>query len=385
MQSKEQTVTIHARHLYLQPSTFHLQPFFSFPDRAWERGQFIRMTAAKLHPRNLLAIETSCDETAAAVLRNGKRLLSNIVASQVHIHREYGGIVPELASRHHLEDILRVVEKALIDAGTDRSGIDAIAVTQGPGLVGSLVVGLSFAKALAIARDIPLTGVNHLHAHVTSIFLQDRTPSFPYVGLVVSGGHTNLYIVKNFLSAELFGQTRDDAAGEAFDKVAKILGLEYPGGPIVSRLAEDGDPRAFAYPRARLPKTPFDFSFSGLKTSVLTSVRKMSEQGPLPLEDICASFQEAVVDVLVDKTLSAARHYGIREIVVSGGVATNSRLRAGMTEKAQKLGYEAYFPDPEFCTDNAGMVAVTGYHQINAGILLKDDADVYSKLPIDVL
>ncbi|MBW1926970.1 MAG: tRNA (adenosine(37)-N6)-threonylcarbamoyltransferase complex transferase subunit TsaD [Deltaproteobacteria bacterium] len=336
----------------------------------------------KLNPRNLLAIETSCDETAAAVLRDGRHLMSNIVASQAHIHKEYRGIVPELASRHHLEDIVRVAEKALLEANTDMSAIDAVAVTQGPGLVGSLVVGLSFAKALAMARGIPLTGVNHLHAHLSSVLLCKHTPSFPFVGLVVSGGHTNLYVVNDFLSAELLGQTRDDAAGEAFDKVAKMLGLEYPGGPIISQLAEKGDPRAFSYPRARLPKTPFDFSFSGLKTSVLTSIRKLSGQGPLPVQDICASFQEAVVDVLVEKVLFAAKNYDITRIAVTGGVATNSRLRAKMGEEARKLGCKAYFPYPELCTDNAAMVALTGYHQIRAGILIREDADVYSRLPI---
>jgi len=337
------------------------------------------MTKIAFSPKNLLAIETSCDETAAAVLRDGRQLMSNVIASQVPIHRKYGGIVPELASRHHLEAIARVVEKALLDADIDISAIDAIAVTQGPGLVGSLIVGFSFAKAMAMARKIPLTGVNHLHAHLSSILLQESIPSFPYIGLVVSGGHTNLYIVRNFLSVELLGQTRDDAAGEAFDKVAKILGLEYPGGPIISRFSEGGDPMAFSYPRARLPETPLDFSFSGLKTSVLTSVKKMSRQGPLPVRDICASFQEAVVDILVEKTLSAAKRYGIDEIVVSGGVAANSRLRTKMAEEAGKLGYSTYFPCPELCTDNAAMVGVVGYHQIRAGIVAKEDADVYSK------
>jgi N6-L-threonylcarbamoyladenine synthase len=339
-------------------------------------------TTAKFNSKNLLAIETSCDETAAAVLKDGKQLMSNVVASQVHIHREYWGIVPELASRHHLEDIVWVVEKALLDANTDRSAIDAIAVTQGPGLVGSLVVGLSFAKAMAMALGIPLTGVNHLHAHLSSVFLSEHIPSFPFVGLVVSGGHTNLYVVNDFLSADLLGQTRDDAAGEAFDKVAKMLGLEYPGGPIVSKLAEKGDPSALSYPRAKLPKTPFDFSFSGLKTSVLTSVKKLSRQGPLPVHDICASFQEAVVDVLVEKALSAAKNYDINRIAVTGGVATNSKLRVRMAKETQKLGYEAYFPYPELCTDNAAMVAITGYHQIKAGIVIKEDADVYSRLSI---
>ncbi len=335
------------------------------------------MTENTFVPKNLLAIETSCDETAAAVLRNGRDLMSNVIVSQVPIHRKYGGVVPELASRHQLEAIVEVVEKALIDADTDRSDIDAVAVTQGPGLVGSLIVGFSFAKAMAMAQKVPLTGVNHLHAHLTSIFLQESSPSFPYIGLVVSGGHTSLYIVRDFLSVELLGQTRDDAAGEAFDKVAKILGLGYPGGPIISRLSEGGDPMAFSYPRARLPDTPLDFSFSGLKTSVFTSVKQI--QGTLPVRDICASFQEAVVDVLVEKAISAAKRYAIYDIVVSGGVAANSRLRARMTRDAERLGYRTYFPRLEFCTDNAAMVGIVGYHQIRAGMVIKEDADVYSK------
>ncbi|HID98131.1 MAG TPA: tRNA (adenosine(37)-N6)-threonylcarbamoyltransferase complex transferase subunit TsaD [Thermodesulfobacteriaceae bacterium] len=331
-------------------------------------------------PELVLAIESSCDETAAAVLKNGTCLLSNIVASQIDIHRQYGGIVPELASRHHLKDIYRVVEKALSDASLEISSIDAIAVTQGPGLVGSLVVGLSFAKAIALARGIPFTGVNHLHAHLCSAFLQDRRPEFPFIGLVVSGGHTSIYLVRDMLSAKLLGRTRDDAAGEAFDKVAKILGLDYPGGPVISRLAASGDPDAFSYPRAILPDTPLDFSFSGLKTSVLTSVKRMTGDGKLPVPDICASFQEAVVDVLVKKTITAAREHGIHEIVVTGGVAANPRLRQKLTETAENIGYSSYFPDPELCTDNAAMIAKAGYHQLKAGIEAGDDADVYSRI-----
>jgi N6-L-threonylcarbamoyladenine synthase len=336
----------------------------------------------KTKPKNLLALETSCDETAAAVLKNGNQLMSNVVASQINIHKNYGGIVPELASRKHLENIVWVVEKALSDANIDRSEIDAIAFTQGPGLVGSLVVGLSFAKAMAMALDIPITGVNHLHAHLASVFLGKSHPSFPFVGLVVSGGHTNLYMVNNILSAELLGHTRDDAAGEAFDKVAKMLGLEYPGGPIISQLSEKGNPNAFFYPRARLPETPFDFSFSGLKTSVLTLAKRLPKQELLPVQDICASFQEAVVDVLVEKTLHAAKNYNVKNIVVTGGVASNYRLREKMAQEAKKLDYKVYFPSPDLCTDNAAMVALLGYHQIKAGILAKEDADVYSRLPV---
>jgi N6-L-threonylcarbamoyladenine synthase len=343
------------------------------------------MTENHSDPQHILAIETSCDETAAAILEGGVRVLSNVVASQIDIHKDYGGIVPELASRHHLQAIVWVVEQAFSEAGLDLSAVDGIAVTQGPGLVGSLVVGLSFAKALARARNLPLTGVNHVHAHLLSAFLEEDRPSFPYVGLVVSGGHTSLYLVRGFLSAELLGLSRDDAAGEAFDKVAKILGLEYPGGPIVSRLAEEGDPRAFVYPRARLPATPFDFSFSGLKTSVLTSVKRLSGPGPLPVADICASFQEAVVDVLVEKAIAAARAHETRDIVVAGGVAANARLRTRMSEECKSAGLCAFFPGPAVCTDNAAMVALTGYHQIRAGILAGEDADVYSRLPASPL
>ncbi len=331
--------------------------------------------------RYLLAIETSCDETAAAVLEGGKRLLSNVVASQIKIHSEYGGIVPELASRHHLESIVPVVDEAIESAGIDVSQLEGVAVTQGPGLVGSLLVGLSFAKAFAEARSLKLTGVNHIHAHLFSVFLGSEYPEFPFLGLVVSGGHTSLYVVNNFFSVELIGQTRDDAAGEAFDKVAKILGLPYPGGPVISKLAQKGDPGAYSLPRARLPETPFDFSFSGLKTAVLTLVNRLrKELSDLPLEDICASFQEAVVDVLVEKSIKAAKENGLDKVVVAGGVAANSRLRYKMGSASNQEGIKAYFPPLDFCMDNAAMVALVGHRQLQAGMVLGPDADVYSRL-----
>ncbi len=333
-----------------------------------------------LLPRYLLAIESSCDETAAAVLSHGELIKSNIVSSQVEIHREYGGIVPEIASRKHLEAISLVVSEAVERAGIGLTDIDAVAITQGPGLVGSLVVGLSFAKAFAVARGIPFTGVNHLAAHLASIFLEPDTPSFPFIGMVVSGGHTSIYRVDSMLSMELLGRTRDDAAGEAFDKVAKILGLEYPGGPVISHLAAKGDPAAFDFPRAMLPDTPLDFSFSGLKTSVLTMVRRLErDQSSLPIEDLCASFQEAVVDVLIKKLILAARNNDISEVVVTGGVAANSRLRQRLSSEASREGIKAFFPSPGYCTDNAAMVAVAGFHQLKAGIKAKVDADVYSR------
>ncbi len=338
-------------------------------------------------PRLILGIETSCDETAAAVLLEGRGLLSNIISSQVDIHAEYGGIVPEIASRKHVEAIDFVVKRALGEARITLNEIDALSVTQGPGLVGSLVVGLSYAKACAFSSGKPITGVNHIHAHLMACFLEkETTPRFPFVGLVVSGGHTSLYRVDHYLKVELLGSTRDDAAGEAFDKVAKILGLPYPGGPVISRLAEKGRGDAFSFPRARLPETPFDFSFSGLKTSVLQTVRRLESQGKkVVVEDICASFQEAVVDVLTEKTIHAAMEHKVGWVVAAGGVASNKRLRNRLKKACQENGLNFVVPSPVFCTDNAAMVALTGLYQIKGGITLGPDADVYSRLPVKFL
>jgi len=330
----------------------------------------------------VLGIETSCDETAAAVLKGGERLLSNVIASQVEVHAEYGGVVPEIASRKHVEAIDLVVKEALDQAGIGLRDVDGLAVTQGPGLVGSLVVGLSYAKACAFPLNKPITGVNHIHAHLMACFLEEENrPEFPFVGLVVSGGHTSLYRVDDFFHVELLGSTRDDAAGEAFDKVAKILGLPYPGGPVISKLAQKGRSDAFSFPRARLPETPLDFSFSGLKTAVLQTVQKIRAAGQeLVVEDICASFQEAVVDVLVSKTLEAALEHKVKWVVAAGGVASNESLRKRLMTECKSRGLGFSVPRPIFCTDNAAMVALAGHHQLMNDMLLSDDADVYSRL-----
>ncbi len=345
--------------------------------------QYMNRNPCHQAPELVLAIESSCDETAASVVRHGSEVLSNVVASQVEVHCEYGGVVPEIASRCHMEIITRVVDQALGDARLGLGDVSALAVTQGPGLVGSLVVGLSFAKALSAAAGLPLTGVNHVHAHLFSPFLSSPVaPVFPSVGLVVSGGHTSLFLVEDYLSIKALGRTRDDAAGEAFDKVAKLLGLGYPGGPAISEAARDGDPAAFALPRAWLRDSPYDFSFSGLKTAVLNLTRALSSKGrELPVQDLCASFQEAVVEVLVKKTVQAATDHRTRHVVLSGGVAANERLRECLLEEATAQGLELHLPSHEYCTDNGAMVGLVGYHQLRHGMYLGLDADAYSRMP----
>ncbi len=331
----------------------------------------------------VLGIESSCDETAAAVVRDGQHILSSVVASQVDFHSKYGGVVPEIASRKHIEAVVPVVEEALERAELTIDGIEGIAVTCGPGLVGSLLIGVSFAKALAYVTGLPLIGVNHLEGHLTSIFLEKPDMPFPFVGLVVSGGHTNLYYVKGKGDYTFVGQTRDDAAGEAFDKVAKLLGLGYPGGIVIDRMAREGSATAIDFPRALMAKDSLDFSFSGIKTAVLHYVKRhegeISSEG---IKDIVASFQEAVVDVLVTKVFQAASKYGVEAVVISGGVAANTRLREKMTLTSEQENVSVYIPSPALCTDNAAMIAVVGDYYLAKGITSPLTLNASSRLPL---
>jgi len=334
----------------------------------------------------VLAIETSCDDTAAAVILDGRKILSNVVSSQVSVHQKYGGVVPELASRKHIESIVPIVTDALETAKVTLKEIDGIAVTQGPGLVGSLLVGLSFAKSLSFAAGLPFVGVNHIEAHLSAIFLEEEPPRFPFIGLVVSGGHTSLFRVDRFGKYKRLGQTRDDAAGEAFDKVAKLLCLGYPGGPIIDELSKKGNPKAIRFPRASLGKGSFDFSFSGLKTAVVNYVKSHPEPvRDYPeglMRDIVSSFQEAVVEVLVKKIVRSAQDQGLKRIVLSGGVAANRRLRESMREEASVEKMKVYIPSPAFCTDNAAMVGVVGYEYLKRGIRSSLSLNAFSNLPL---
>jgi N6-L-threonylcarbamoyladenine synthase len=325
----------------------------------------------------VLGIETSCDDTAVAVLRDGREILANMVSSQDHVHGPYGGVVPELASRQHIENIVPIIDAALQNAGVKLPEIGGIAVTYGPGLVGSLLVGLSMAKGLSYRWGIPYVGVNHLEAHLLAIQLE-QSVQFPYIALLASGGHTLLYRVNDVGAYLYLGGTRDDAAGEAFDKVAKMMGLGYPGGRIIDNLAKNGDPAAIRFPRARFRKASYEFSFSGIKTAVWHYLK--SAAATIRQEDIAASFQEAVVDMLVQPAIAAARADGIERIVLSGGVAANSRLRAKMKEKSAAENIETFFPAQKFCTDNGAMIALTGYEWLKRGrrddYRLNADADL---------
>ncbi len=316
----------------------------------------------------VLGIETSCDETAAAVVEDGVRALSDVVSTQIEIHRRWGGVVPELASRNHVVQVMPVVDEALTRAGVGPDGIDAVAVTSGPGLVGALLVGVQVAKALAAAWGKPLVRVNHLEGHLLAAFLSDDPPEFPFLGLVVSGGHTSLYATRAFGDYRLLGHTRDDAAGEAFDKGAKLLGLPYPGGVAIDQLAKEGDASTFRFPKAIVKGADLDFSFSGLKTSLLHHVKRHGVPEGRALADLCASYQEAIVRALVEKLFRAARRLQFERVVLSGGVAANSRLRAAVTLRAAEYeGMRAFLPSPRLCTDNAAMIAVAGTHALLRG------------------
>ena len=316
----------------------------------------------------ILGIETSCDETAAAVVEDGRRALSDVVATQIELHRRWGGVVPELASRNHVMQVMPVVDEALGRAGVAPADLDGVAVTSGPGLIGALLVGVQVAKALAFAWDKPLARVNHLEGHLVASFLAERPPEFPFLGLVVSGGHTSLYAAEAFGRYRLLGATRDDAAGEAFDKGAKLLGLPYPGGIAIDRLAKEGDAGAVRFPRAIVRGSELDFSFSGLKTALLHHVRRQGVPEGKALADLCASYQEAIVGALVQKLFRAARMYQFRRVVLAGGVAANSRLRAAVAARAAEYDdVEVFLPAPKLCTDNAAMIAVAGTHALRRG------------------
>lgn len=315
-----------------------------------------------------LGIESSCDETAVAVVADGRELMSNVISSQIDIHTEFGGVVPEIASRKHLENINWVIDKALTDAGCTIDEIDLIGVTYGPGLVGALLIGVAAAKSIAFAKDIPLVGVNHMHGHVAANYLEHPDLEPPFMGLVVSGGHTNIIFVEEYNTCKKLGGTRDDAAGEAFDKVARVIGLGYPGGPKVDAAAKQGNRDAIQFKRVYLEAGSYDFSFSGLKTQALNYLNSEKQAGrEINVNDVAASFQEAVVEVIVDKAIAAALEHNQQRIVMAGGVASNSRLRELITERAAAHNIEVLRPSPILCTDNGAMIAAAAYYAYKNG------------------
>ena len=337
-----------------------------------------------MEDKYILAIESSCDETSAAVVVNGREVLSNVIASQISTHEKYGGVVPEVASRMHIEAVSGVVEEALLEANITLDKIDAIGVTYGPGLVGALLVGLSYAKALAFTLGVPLVGVNHMQGHINANYIQHKDLKPPFITLVVSGGHTHLVEVKDYQNYEILGRTRDDASGEAFDKISRAMGLGYPGGPIIDKLAKQGNKHAIEFPRAFLDDS-YDFSFSGLKSAVLNylNAQKMKKQ-EIVVEDVAASFQEAVVEVLATKAVHAAEEKGYKTIALSGGVAANSALRDKITKMAGEKGIEIKFPRIELCTDNAAMIGCAGYHNFINGKIDDMSLNAVPNLKIDV-
>ncbi len=316
----------------------------------------------------ILAIESSCDETAASVVENGRQVLSNVIFSQIDMHTLYGGVVPEIASRAHIEKINQVIEEALKKAGVTLKEIDAIAVTYGPGLVGALLVGVSAAKAISFATGIPLIGVHHIEGHISANYIENKDLEPPFVCLVVSGGHSHLVLVKDYGEYEIIGRTRDDAAGEAFDKVARAIGLGYPGGPKIDKVAREGNPDAIHFPRAKVGDSEYDFSFSGLKSAVLNYLNSCQmKKEEICQADVAASFQKAVVDVLVEHALHAVEQYGYKKFAIAGGVASNSSLRAAFESECQKRGIAFYHPSPIYCTDNAAMIGTAGYYEYKKG------------------
>ena len=317
----------------------------------------------------ILAIESSCDETASAVVKNGREVLSNVISSQIALHTLYGGVVPEIASRKHIEKINEVIQEALGQAGVKLSEIDAIGVTYGPGLVGALLVGVAEAKALSYAAGIPLVGVHHIEGHISANYIACKELEPTFICLVVSGGHTHLVVVRDYGKYEIIGKTRDDAAGEAFDKVARAIGLGYPGGPKIDRLAKEGNPDAIHFPRAKVEDAPYDFSFSGVKSAVLNYLNGCHMKGePVVEADVAASFQKAVCDVLVEHAVQAVKDYGIPKLALAGGVASNSALREAMKAACEKEGVSFYYPSPILCTDNAAMIGAAAYYEYINGV-----------------
>lgn len=336
-------------------------------------GQFITM-----------GIESSCDETAIAITADGRTVLSNIISSQIAVHKVFGGVVPEIASRHHLQNINSVYQQALDQAGIVADQVDLIGVTCGPGLVGALLIGLAHAKAVAFATGKPLVGVHHIQGHISANYVEHPELKPPFLALVVSGGHTHLVDVKDYNSFQVLGRTRDDAVGEAFDKVARVLGLGYPGGPLIDKLAKEGDPHAVEFPRVFLEKDSLDFSFSGIKTGVLNYLNGQRQKGlPVCEADVAASFQQAVMDVIVAKAVRAAEERGQKRIVVAGGVAANSQLRNMLRQACEARGIQMYCPSPILCTDNGAMIACAAYYKYQAGITSDFTLDAYPNLPLE--
>ena len=331
----------------------------------------------------ILAIESSCDETAAAVVKNGRTVLSSVISSQIATHTVYGGVVPEIASREHIKAINYVIRRALAEADMRLSDLTAIGVTYGPGLVGALLVGVAEAKALAYGAGKPLVGVHHIEGHVSANFIEHPDLEPPFVCLIVSGGHTHLVIVKDYGEFEIIGRTRDDAAGEAFDKVARAVGLGYPGGPKVDRAAKEGNPHAVEFPRGKIDGSPYDFTFSGLKSAVLNYINHAKMTGEeIYVPDLAASFQNSVVDSLVSRTVAAAKEYGYRKVAIAGGVASNSALRAAMEEACRRRNLRCYYPSPILCTDNAAMIGAAAYYEYRKGNLAGWDLNAVPNLKL---